>query len=175
VFWCQSIIDGDVLAGLTHRASKVLQLASQAAHRLNHDYLGSEHLLLGLVKEHFGLASRALRNGGLTLSAARQKVEKFFPARPPSIIAGSLTRTADAEDTIERAKALASEFNHIQAGTGHFLLALLTSSEDAVGLRAAPSIRSDVVDMLTRTNWTEVEDFRNIEGSAPCPELVRSR
>src|SRR6516225_5408223 len=85
----------------TDRARKVMQLANQEAQRFNHEYIGTEHLLLGLVKEGSGVAGIALKNLGIDLEKVRSEVEKIVQKGPDAVLVGKLPMTPRAKKVIE--------------------------------------------------------------------------
>src|SRR5207302_5362551 len=89
----------------TDRARKVMQLANQEAQRLNHEYIGTEHVLLGLIKEGSGVAGNVLKNFGVDLAQLRAEVETLVPAGSDRFIMGKLPQTPDAQKVIEYAIA----------------------------------------------------------------------
>src|SRR5687767_44621 len=112
----------------TERARKVLTLAQEEAHRFNHDYIGSEHLLLGLVREGDGVAARVLGNMGVQLPKVRSAVE-FIIGRGESMIMGEIGLTPRAKKVIELAVDEARRLNHHYIGTEHLLLGLVREGE----------------------------------------------
>jgi ketosteroid isomerase-like protein len=103
----------------------VFQLANQEAHRLRHDSVGTEHLLLALMKDGDGLAFRVLKQFGCDLPLLRQAVEKTCGDETETGATGPLPRRGDVQRAVELAWEKARELNHDQVGTGHLLLALL--------------------------------------------------
>jgi ATP-dependent Clp protease ATP-binding subunit ClpC len=173
-----SVPTTDPLAGLTYRARKMLQLANQEAHRLNHGQLAPDHLLLGLVKDDYGLASHILRGTGCYLPPARAAVERAIPAAT-GVAPGWLAWTSDLGRVVERAAAAAAELGYRRAGTGHLLLALLAESPETAARVFGPAgpgvddIRAQTVGALATTNWAAVEEHMAYASSGPCPALVR--
>ncbi len=117
----------------TDRARKVCQLANQEAHRLKHDYVGTEHLLLGLVKEKFGVASRVLESLGLGLPEIRREVEKLVPYQADGVVSGRLPQTLRVRKVLEGAVDEAQSLHHNYVGTEHLLLSLLRDQENVAG------------------------------------------
>src|SRR6516162_6160972 len=76
----------------TDRARKVMQLANQEARRLNHEYVGTEHILLGLVKEGSGVAANVLKNADIDLRKIRLEIEKIVQSGPEMVTMGKLPR-----------------------------------------------------------------------------------
>jgi ATP-dependent Clp protease ATP-binding subunit ClpA len=114
----------------TDRARKVMQLASQEAQRFNHEYIGTEHILLGLVKEGDGSAVRILTNLNIDLRKIRMEVEKVICPGPPTVFTGKLPQTPRAEKVIEHAIEESRSLNRAEyVGTDHLLLGLLREEE----------------------------------------------
>jgi ATP-dependent Clp protease ATP-binding subunit ClpC len=112
----------------TERARKVLTLAQEEAQRFNHNYIGTEHLLLGLVREGDGVAARVLSNMGVQLPKVRSAVE-FIIGRGESMILGDIGLTPRAKKVIELAVDEARRLNHHYIGTEHLLLGLVREGE----------------------------------------------
>jgi len=112
----------------TERAQQVLVLAQDEARRLSHNFIGTEHLLLGLVKEGAGIAARVLQNAGVDFTQLRQEVEKIIPQgekNPPQ----SISYTPRAKRVIELAIEESQNLGHNYVGTEHLLLGLLREGE----------------------------------------------
>ncbi len=118
----------DNLDRFTKHARQVLQLAQEQAVRLNHNYIGTEHLLLGLVIEESGIASRVLRDMGATAAEIGRAVERMAPKnpRPPF---GKPTLTPRTKHVIELAVEEARQLSHPFIGTEHLLLGLVQEGE----------------------------------------------
>ena len=118
----------DNLDRFTKHARQVLQLAQEQAVRLNHNYIGTEHLLLGLVMEEAGIASRVLRDMGATAAEISRAVERMAPKnpRPPF---GKPTLTPRTKHVIELAVEEARQLSHPFIGTEHLLLGLVQEGE----------------------------------------------
>ena len=112
----------------TERARKVLQLAQEEAQRFNHNYIGTEHLLLGLVREGDGVAARVLNNMGVQLPKVRSAVE-FIIGRGEGAVIGDIGLTPRAKKVIELAVDEARRLNHHYIGTEHLLLGLVREGE----------------------------------------------
>ena len=115
----------------TDRARKVMQLANQEAQRFNHEYVGTEHVLLGLIKEGSGVAANVLRNLDVDLRKIRNEVEKIVQAGPEMVTMGKLPQTPRAKKVIEYAIEEARNLNHNYVGTEHLLLAILSLGRDS--------------------------------------------
>src|SRR5258708_2916074 len=113
----------------TDRARKVMQLANQEAQRLNHEYIGTEHILLGLVKEGSGVAANVLKNLDVELNKVRQEVEKLVQSCPEVGTPGKLPQTPRAKKVIEYSLEEGRNLNHDYVGTEHLLLGLLREQE----------------------------------------------
>jgi ATP-dependent Clp protease ATP-binding subunit ClpC len=113
----------------TERARKVMQLASQEAQRVNHEYVGTEHILLGLVKEGFGLAAAVLKSLGVDLQKVRLEVEKIVPNGTEGIAAGTPPPTPRAKQMLEYSIEEARRLNHHYVGTEHLLLGILRDAD----------------------------------------------
>jgi ATP-dependent Clp protease ATP-binding subunit ClpC len=113
----------------TDRARKVMQLANQEAQRFNHEYIGTEHILLGLVKEASGVAANVLKNFDIDLRKIRLEVEKVVQPGPDRITMGKMPQTPRAKKVIEYSIEEARTLNHNYVGTEHLLLGLLREQE----------------------------------------------
>ncbi|GAC1448361.1 MAG: hypothetical protein NVSMB9_31430 [Isosphaeraceae bacterium] len=113
----------------TDRARKVMQLANQEAQRFNHEYVGTEHVLLGLIKEGSGVAANVLKNLDVDLRKIRNEVEKIVQAGPDMVTMGKLPQTPRCKKVIEYAIEEARNLNHNYVGTEHLLLGLLREQE----------------------------------------------
>ncbi len=112
----------------TNRARRVVVLAQEEARMLNHNYIGTEHILLGLIHEGEGVAAQALKSLGVSLAAARQQVEEVIGLgkRAPS---GHIPFTPRAKKVLELSLRDALQLGHNSIGTGHILLGLLREGE----------------------------------------------
>src|ERR1043165_7803451 len=109
----------------TDRAKKVMNLARQEAQRFNHEYLGTEHILLGLVQEGSGVAANVLKNMSIELPKIRGEVEKIVKTGPSMVTMGQLPFTPRAKKVLELALEEASNLGHNYIGTEHILLGLI--------------------------------------------------
>jgi len=112
----------------TERARRVLTLAQEEAQRFNHNYIGTEHLLLGLVREGDGVAAKVLNNLGVELTKVRSAVE-FIIGRGEKTPTGEIGLTPRAKKVIELAVEEARRLNHSYIGTEHLLLGLVREGE----------------------------------------------
>ena len=138
----------------TDRARKVMQLANQEAQRFNHEYIGTEHILLGLVKEGSGVAANVLKNLDVDLRKIRLEVEKLVQSGPDMVTMGKLPQTPRAKKVIEYSMEEARNLNHNYVGTEHILLGLLREQEGVaaqvlmnLGLKLE-EVREEVLNLL---------------------------
>ena len=113
----------------TDRARKVMNLAKQEAQRLNHEYIGTEHILLGLIQEGSGVAASVLKNLGIDLKKIRSEIEKIVKGSPTMVTMGSLPFTPRAKKVLELSLEEASQLGHNYIGTEHLLLGLIKENE----------------------------------------------
>ncbi|UCC26894.1 MAG: ATP-dependent Clp protease ATP-binding subunit [Gemmatimonadales bacterium] len=109
----------------TDRVRKVLAMAREEAIRLQHDYVGTEHILLGLIREGEGVAAAVLTNLSVDLDQVHERVEDSVRKGKATIALGELPYTSRAKKVLEFAMAEARDFNHSYVGTEHLLLGLL--------------------------------------------------
>ena len=109
----------------TDRVRKVLAMAREEAIRLQHDYVGTEHILLGLIREGEGVAAAVLTNLSIDLDQIHEQVEESVKKGKATIALGELPYTSRAKKVLEFAMAEARELNHSYVGTEHLLLGLL--------------------------------------------------
>jgi ATP-dependent Clp protease ATP-binding subunit ClpC len=138
----------------TDRARKVMALANQEAQRFNHEYIGTEHILLGLVKEGSGVGANVLKNLDVDLRKVRLEVEKLVKAGPEMVTMGKLPQTPRAKKVIEYAIEEARNLNHNYVGTEHLLLGLLREHDGVaaqvlmnLGLKLE-EVREEVLNLL---------------------------
>ena len=138
----------------TERARKVMALANQEAQRFNHEYIGTEHLLLGLVKEGSGVGANVLKNLGVDLRKVRMEVEKRVKAGPDMVTMGKLPQTPRAKKVVEYSIEEARNLNHNYVGTEHILLGLLREQDGVaaqvlmnLGLKLE-EVREEVLNLL---------------------------
>ena len=137
----------------TDRARRVVVLAQDEARMLNHDYIGTEHLLLGLIGEGEGVAARALESLGISLDAVRQQVEQVI-GRGQQAPSGHIPFTPRAKKVMELALREANDLGHSYIGTEHILLGLIREGDGVAagvltGLGAdRPRVRQQVTQLL---------------------------
>ena len=113
----------------TERARKVLVLSKEEARRFNHDYIGTEHVLLGLVREGEGVACAVLQNLGVDLERLRIEIEKLVSSGSVGSVLGDIPFTPRAKKALELAAEEARGLSHNYIGTEHILLGLLREEE----------------------------------------------
>jgi ATP-dependent Clp protease ATP-binding subunit ClpC len=138
----------------TDRARKVMALANQEAQRFNHDVIGTEHILLGLVKEGSGVGATVLKNFDVDIKKLRLEVEKHVKSGPDMVTMGKLPQSPRAKKVIEYAIEEARALNHNYVGTEHILLGLLRESEGiaaqvllSLGLKLE-DVRQEILNLL---------------------------
>lgn len=153
----------------TDRAKKVMNLARQEAQRFNHEYLGTEHILLGLVQEGNGVAANVLKNMGIDLNKIRTEVEKIVKTGASMVTMGQLPFTPRAKKVLELSMEEASNLSHNYIGTEHLLLGLIKENEGIaaqvllnLGVKLE-DVREEVLDFLGADSGEEEEDNSNSE------------
>lgn len=138
----------------TERARKVIILAKEEARRFNHDYIGTEHILLGLVREGEGVAATVLQKMGVSLENIRLEIEKLVQPGPTTQIIGDIPFTPRAKKSLELAAEEARSLGHNYIGTEHLLLGLIREGEGVasqvllnLGLDLN-TVRNEIMDLL---------------------------
>lgn len=163
----------------TERARKVMALANQEAQRFNHEYIGTEHILLGLVKEGSGVGANVLKNLGVDLHKVRVEVEKLVKAGPDMVTMGKLPTTPRAKKVTEYAIEEARNLNHNYIGTEHLLLGLLREHDGVaaqvlmnLGLKLE-EVREEVLTLLVQCEAEEAAPAT--AGGAGEPQRARAK
>jgi ATP-dependent Clp protease ATP-binding subunit ClpA len=165
----------DKFEKFTDRARKVLSLAQDEAQRFNHNYIGTEHLLLGLAREGDGVAAKVLANLGVELNKVRSAVE-FTVGRGDRPVRGEIGMTPRAKKVMELAVDEARRLNHHYIGTEHLLLGLVREGEGiAAGVLESLGVsleraRGEVIRMLGQGYGQETKGADTTEQSAPGPK-----
>jgi len=168
----------------TDRARKVMALANQEAQRFNHEYIGTEHILLGLVKEGSGVGATVLKNLDIDLRKVRLEVEKLVKSGPDMVTMGKLPQTPRAKKVIEYAIEEARNLGHNYVGTEHLLLGLLREKDGVaaqvlmnLGLKLE-EVREEVLNLLgagveaeTPGETTKGEGNAGPKGKSKTPAL----
>ena len=131
-----------MMNNFTPRAQQVLALASKEAERFNHNYVGTEHLLLGLIKLGEGVAVNVLQKMGLDLEIVRKEVEKHVGPRPDTKMIGNIPYTPRVKKVLALAGKEAQALHHSYVGTEHILLGLLREG-DGIAARVLKSLEVD--------------------------------
>jgi ATP-dependent Clp protease ATP-binding subunit ClpC len=163
----------------TDRARKVMALANQEAQRFNHEYIGTEHILLGLVKEGSGVGANVLKNLDVDLRKVRLEVEKLVKPGPEMVTMGRLPQTPRAKKVLEYAIEEARNLNHNYVGTEHLLLGLLRE-HDGVAAQVLMNlalkleqVREEVLNLLGAGPQAE-EDTSSSSGGSGASGSSRS-
>jgi ATP-dependent Clp protease ATP-binding subunit ClpC len=167
-----------VFERFTDRSRRAVVLAQEEARLLNHNYIGTEHLLLGLVHEEEGVAARTLRSLGVSLESVRHQVEEIVGTGESSP-SGHIPFTPRAKKVLELALREAQRLGHNHIGTEHILLGLLREGEGVaaqvlVNLGAGlDRVRNQVVEVLSGA-YSEGEPERLSAPSDPprCPRCA---
>jgi ATP-dependent Clp protease ATP-binding subunit ClpC len=141
----------------TNRAKQVIKLAKKEAQRLNHNYLGTEHVLLGLLKLGQGIAVNVLRNFNLDYETVRSEVERMVGFGPEIQVYGDPALTGKVKKVFEFANEEASSLNHNYVGTEHLLLALLRQN-DGVAAQVLENLNINLKD-IRKEVLKELETF----------------
>ncbi len=138
---------GAMLVGMferyTDRACRVLVLAQEEARRLNHGFLGTEHILLGLIHEGEGVAAMTLSSLGIDLDKARAEVTKLLTPQAPQAGSGSPPFTPRTKKVLELSLREALQLGHRYIGTEHLLLGLLREGE-GVAVQVMTALGADL-------------------------------
>ncbi|MBR3691676.1 MAG: ATP-dependent Clp protease ATP-binding subunit, partial [Clostridia bacterium] len=124
----------------TERAEKALNLAFAAAKALGHNYVGSEHILLGLIREETGVAAQSLSAAGITYDAVHERIAEAIGVGDPTVEPRGLTPRT--KNILEIAAAEAAALGHNYIGTEHLLMAILREGEN-VALRILTALGAD--------------------------------
>lgn len=163
----------------TNRAKQVIKLAKKEAQRLNHNYLGTEHVLLGLLKLGQGIAVNVLRNLNLDYETVRTEVERLVGFGPEIQVYGDPALTGKVKKVFEFANEEAASLNHNYVGTEHLLLALLRQT-DGVAAQVLENLNVNLKDVRKEV-LKELETF-NLQlppmgmsgGTPPSPSASKS-
>jgi ATP-dependent Clp protease ATP-binding subunit ClpA len=145
----------------TDRARRVIVLAQREARRLSHNYIGTEHILLGLVDEGEGVAAKALDSLGISLTAVRQQVEEII-GRGQEAASGHIPFTPRAKKVLELSLREALQLGHDYIGTEHILLALIREG-DGVAAQVLVMLGAD----LNRVRQQVIQLLHGHQGQEP--------
>ena len=161
----------------TDRARKVMALAREEAKRFNHEYIGTEHILLGLVKEGSGVAANVLQNLDIDLKKIRLEIEKIVQTGPDLVSVGQLPFTPRVKKVLEYAIEEARAMGHNYIGTEHQLLGLLREQEGVaaqvllnLGVKLE-DVREEVVELLGAESSQNVKEKEEKRGKSKTPAL----
>ena len=164
----------------TDRARRVVVLAQDEARRLDHNYIGTEHLLLGLIHEGEGVAARALESLGISLAAVRQQVEEII-GRGQQAQSGHIPFTPRAKKVLELSLRESLQLGHNYIGTEHILLGLLREGDGVaaqvlVRLGADLNrVRQEVIELLHGHQEREPVSARSAAGELRLLPAVNAR
>jgi ATP-dependent Clp protease ATP-binding subunit ClpA len=153
----------------TDRARRVMLLAEEEARRLNHDHVGTEHILLGLVLEGEGVAARALESLGISLQAVREEVEESI-GRGQQAPPGRIPYTPRAKKTLELSLREALHLGHHYIGTEHILLGVIREGEGPAA-QALVNLGGD----LNRVRQQVIQVLHGYQGNVPLSVRATSR
>jgi ATP-dependent Clp protease ATP-binding subunit ClpA len=152
----------------TDRARRVVVLAQEEARLLNHNYIGTEHLLLGLIHEGEGVAGKALESLGISLEAVRAQVEEMI-GQGQSAPIGHIPFTPRAKKVLELSLREALQLGHNYMGTEHLLLGLIREGE-GVGAQVLAGFGADYAQVREQVVWLLTGE---VEQAGPRARLVR--
>jgi ATP-dependent Clp protease ATP-binding subunit ClpA len=133
----------EAMNNFTPRAQQVLALSREEANRFNHNFVGTEHLLLGLIKLGQGVAVNVLANLGLDLETVRMEIEKQVGTGPDQIVIGNIPYTPRVKKVLALASKEAQALNHTYVGTEHILLGILREGDGVAG-RVLKNLEVDI-------------------------------
>jgi ATP-dependent Clp protease ATP-binding subunit ClpA len=167
----------------TERAKRVLTLAQEEAQRSHHSYIGTEHLLLGVLQEREGLAAMVLDNLGVEISKVRGKIETVL-GRNERIIIAQIIPTSRVKKVIEISFEEARRMGNNYVGSEHLLLGLLIEGKGIAALvlqdlgADLDKVRSETARLLTEPGWLEMTKARigvqRVEDQLGIPAFLRS-
>jgi ATP-dependent Clp protease ATP-binding subunit ClpC len=164
----------------TDRARRVVVLAQEEARRLNHNYIGPEHILLGLIHEGQGVAAKALESLGISLDAVRQQVEEII-GQGQQAPSGKIPFTPRAKKVLELSLREAQQLKHNYIGTEHILLGLIREG-DGVPAQVLVKlgvdlnrVRQQVIELLHGHQAKEPVSARSSEGELRLLPAVKTR
>ena len=175
------MMNQDKFEKFTERARKVLSLAQEEAQRFNHQYIGTEHILLGLVREGDGVAAKVLSDLGVELLKVRAAVE-FIIGRGDRVVLGEIGLTPRAKKVVELAVDEARRLNHHYIGTEHLLLGLIREGEgiaagalESLGVNLE-KVRRTTIEVLSQGGpgvASRRTDASSTDESRPRPDFGR--
>jgi ATP-dependent Clp protease ATP-binding subunit ClpC len=158
----------EAMNNFTPRAQQVLALARKEADRFNHNFVGTEHLLLGLIKLGQGVAVNVLQKMGLDLETVRMEVEKQVGTGPDQKMIGNIPYTPRVKKVLALAAKEAKALNHTYVGTEHILLGLLREG-DGVAARVLKNLDVDI-EQTRQEILKELDPNFNAQEESAVPE-----
>src|SRR6266404_1902163 len=167
----------------TERAQRVILIAQEEAKRLNHDYVGTEHILLGLIALGEGVAAQVLANLGVDLRRVRAEIEKIVGTGDNVMLLGEIPFTPRAKKVLELAVEEAQNMGHSHVGTEHLLLGLIREEEgvaaqvlENLGVRL-DVVREEVISLLGEGHAASGSGSGSGGGGQPAhhPSTTRSK
>lgn len=149
----------------TDRARKIMALANTETRKFYHTNIGTEHILLGLIKEGGGVACQVLKRAHIDLDEIRSQTEKRMKKGPEIIIMGRIPQTEQARQAIEHSILIARNKNQDYVGTEHILLGLLTPDEKSLAYRVLTEI--GVTSSLVEDNLQQLLSCEDAKHSEP--------
>jgi ATP-dependent Clp protease ATP-binding subunit ClpA len=146
----------------TERARRVVALAQEEARMLSHTYIGTEHILLGLLREGHGVAARALESPGISVEAVRQQIVELI-GRGQQVPSGHIPFTPRAKMVLALSLREALQFGHEDIGTEHILLGLIRDG-DGVAVQVLANLGAD----LNRTRQQVIQLLQGYQGQEPA-------
>src|SRR3954465_14895207 len=159
----------EAMSNFTPRAQQVLALARKEADRFNHNFVGTEHLLLGLIKLGQGVAVNVLQKIGLDLETVRMEVEKLVGTGPDQKMIGNIPYTPRVKKVLSLAAKEAKALNHTYVGTEHILLGLLREG-DGVAARVLKNMDVDIEQTRQEILKELDPNFNSAEEGTPAGE-----
>ena len=141
------------------RARKVIIIAREESKRLNYEYVATEHILLGLIKEGGGIGAEALRSIGVDLEQLQTQVEETLEAKQGEEVKGKIPFSTRAKKILELAVKEAQQFGHKHIGTEHFLLGIVKEGE---GVAAQLLAQADMTLEKARSEVAELFEISTI-------------
>jgi ATP-dependent Clp protease ATP-binding subunit ClpC len=168
----------------TERAQRVILIAQEEAKRLNHDYVGTEHLLLGLIALGEGVAAQVLANLGVDLRRVRSEIEKIVGTGDNVMLLGEIPFTPRAKKVLELAVEEAQNMGHNYVGTEHLLLGLIREEEgvaarvlENIGVRL-DVVREEVISLLgegQQSGQSSSSGSQQTQQHTPAPTKTKSK
>jgi ATP-dependent Clp protease ATP-binding subunit ClpA len=160
-------LEGRMFERFTDRARRVVVLAQEEARLLNHNYIGTEHILLGLIHEGEGVAAKAMESLGISLEAARAQVEEII-GQGQSAPTGHIPFTPRAKKVLELSLREALQLGHNYMGTEHIVLGILREGE-GVAAQVLAGFGADYAQVREQVQWLLTSE---VEQPGPRTRLV---